>query len=53
MNMRYFFFALAITVGTTIISWIQLFDSTSSSGRGTGSTWSSGRSGWGGGGGHK
>lgn len=55
MNIKYFLFALAVTVVATIGSWSNLIGSASGSG---GSSWSSGSrggysGGWSGGGGHK
>ncbi|WP_167399879.1 hypothetical protein [Massilia violaceinigra] len=57
MNAKYFLYAVAVAILTTIISWISMFDSSSNGhggGRG-GSSWSSssGSYGSGSGGGHK
>ena len=54
MNGKYFFYALCVTIFSTILSWGSMFASMGSSGGG-GSSWSSGSSGYGGssGGGHK
>ncbi|WP_179119144.1 hypothetical protein [Massilia sp. KIM] len=45
MNKRYFVYAMAITIVTTIVCWVSMFDSTSSSGyrsRGYGGSYSGG-----------
>lgn len=50
MNIKYFLFALAVTIVATVGSWASLIGSAT----GSGSSWSSGaRGGWSGGGGHK
>lgn len=60
MNERYLLYAVAVTILTTIISWVAMLDSSSNNGHGNGgngrgSSWSSssGSSGGGSGGGHK
>jgi uncharacterized membrane protein YgcG len=54
MNTKYFLYAVALTLITTVINWTSAFSSMSSA-RHSGSGWSSGSSGssYGGGGGHK
>lgn len=58
MNGKYIFYAVCVTIVSTVISWVSLFGSSTNTGR-PGSGFSSGSSGggsWGngsGGGGHK
>ena len=52
MNTKYLIYAIFVTAVTTVVCWASLFDSSSSSTSGRGSSFSSGR-GYSGGGGHK
>ncbi len=53
MNGKYFFYAICVTLFSTVLSWSSMIGS--SGNRGGGSSWSSGGGGYGGssGGGHK
>ncbi len=52
MNTKYFLYAIVVTLVSTVVSWSNLID-TKSSGSRSGSSFSTGRSYGGGGGGHK
>lgn len=54
MNSKYFWYAIAVTAISTVMSWASMFSNLSSSSSGRGSSFSSGSTyRGGGGGGHK